>query len=353
MYLTHIDLDAVADQPLEPMDGVEVRWVPPDDTLIGSFPHLTPAIISRWAGPGHFFFLARHCGRPVSYRCIATTAGPSLAAFFRLRPHHLFVADIFTCPDFRRRGVTRIVKLASARHLARRGYREMWAVETTTNYNTIVANDRTHVQRVGTLIRRCVLGRTKFSMIPGAPLSIGLVRGHLQLLQLCAPGVSRVGLLFNPAVAWADAASIESIRAAAADLGVVLTPVEVRDALDQVSALQRAFATMAELAIDGLIVHSEPMLRDYRHAIVSMVQRLRIPAVYDAREFVVAGGLLSYGYARPCLHDFESVMAYVDSLKATGHAPIDATKPDLVLNAKAVTALGLAVPSTLLATATG
>jgi hypothetical protein len=82
-----------------------------------------------------------------------------------------------------------------------------------------------------------------------------------------------------------------------------------------------AAATGREAGIQGLIVISDPMMKDYRRAIVRLAERLRIPAIYDAREFVTAGGLMSYGSGPPCLHDMDELMSYLASVKSGDMTP--------------------------------
>jgi len=100
----------------------------------------------------------------------------------------------------------------------------------------------------------------------------------------------------------------------------------------------------------GILVLPSPFLRQHRKALVDAVARRRLPAMYEDREFVVAGGLMSYG---PSLEDLNRRAAvYIDKiLKSATPAdlPIEQpTKFELVVNRKTAKALGLTIPSTLL-----
>jgi GNAT superfamily N-acetyltransferase len=348
MYLTCTDLIELATRPFEEINGLEVCCVRPDRSLIASFPHLKPSAISKWAGPGHFFFLAALDGRPIAYRCMASTAGPSLARFFRLRPDQLFTIGIFTQPDLRRRGLTRPLKITAARHVVREGYREAWAVERTSNYDTVVAAERTGTVRVGTLIRTSWLGRARYVVIPVTVLSAVLLGRQLDLLRHLAPDVIRVGVLFNPSLTRLSSTTLESINALAADRGVELKFFEAREEGDQIAVLERAFASMAASSIQGLILHSDPMLRLHARSIVSLADRHHLAAVFDARPFVIAGGLVAYGATPPSLHDLDAVSVYFSEQQRATVEPHELCQAvELVLNHRVAAALGPTIPPAL------
>ncbi len=313
MYLTRMDLLFLANLPVEKIDGFEFRCVRPDDTLLASFPHLGRSTISQWARPGYFFFLGLLDGRPVGYRCWAITAAPSLRQFLRLRPHQLFTIDIFTHPDFRRRGLVRPIKIMAARHLVPQGYREVWSVERPTNYDTVIAADRTGTVRVGTLIRTSCLGLARFTMTPVTVLSPTLVGHQLDLLKRQAPSVTRAAVLFNPSLTRSSPTTADSIRALAAARGVDLAFVEVREVDDQAAALERAFTSMTQTGVQGVILHSDPMLRLHARTVVTLARSRGLAAVFDAKPFAAAGGLVARGATSLRLSDFDAVMAYFDA----------------------------------------
>jgi putative ABC transport system substrate-binding protein len=117
--------------------------------------------------------------------------------------------------------------------------------------------------------------------------------------------------------------------------------------------IERAITAFARSPNGGLIVTAAPLATRHRDLIVALAVRHRLPAVYASRVFVIAGGLVYYG---PDLIDqYRRAASYVDRiLKGENPAdlPVQApTKYELAINLKAAKALGLTVPSTVLARA--
>jgi hypothetical protein len=92
------------------------------------------------------------------------------------------------------------------------------------------------------------------------------------------------------------------------------------------------------------------MLQEHRRVIVCLVERLRIPAVYDAREFVAAGGLMSCGSAPPSYADLDSAMIGWNAASAVEPQRPGQDASPVVINQKAVARLGLVVSPALAAT---
>ncbi len=340
-YVAYVDWFEDLKKPLN-LEGCEVRAARPDDPFAEAFPHVTPATIRIWLRPDHIFQVLLRGGVLAGYRCVATTVTPSVRPFFRLGPHQLFVVDHFVRPELRRLGLARIMKYAMAREVVARGFSEALAIEDPTNYDVIVSNPRRGVMRVGTLTRTCRLGRVRFGLTPVMAMSSGLVRRQLAVLRQAAPQLSHAGVLFNPTAVTTTPEIEQAATATVASLGARLTLLPVRDAVAQARAFEEAFAAGRAAGIQGLIVVSDPMMREQRRRIVRLVERLGLPAIYDAREFVAAGGLVSYGSATTCLRDIDSVMRYVTAVKA-GQPPPHAEHPHLVVNRRAA-GLGFAVP---------
>jgi putative ABC transport system substrate-binding protein len=170
----------------------------------------------------------------------------------------------------------------------------------------------------------------------------------LELLKEIAPRVTRVGVLREVAIA-AGAAQFGVIQAAAAPLGIELSPIGVRDA----GEIERGITTFARGSNGGLIVTAGPSPQLHRELIISLAARHQRPAVYFERIYVVSGGLISYG---PNLVDqFRQAAGYVDRI-LKGEKPADLpvqapVKYELVVNLKSAKALGLTVPDTVLARA--
>jgi putative ABC transport system substrate-binding protein len=170
----------------------------------------------------------------------------------------------------------------------------------------------------------------------------------LELLKEIAPQVTRVAVLRDPTIA-AGIGQTGAIQSVAPSLGVQVSPVGVRDA----SEIERAIAAFGHGANGGLIVLGAPLAIIQRDLITALAVRHRLPAVYPVRLFVVAGGLVSYG--PDSIDPYRRVAGYVDRI-LKGEKPADLpvqnpTKFELVINLKTAKALGLEIPSTVLARA--
>ena len=174
----------------------------------------------------------------------------------------------------------------------------------------------------------------------------GLSGKWLELLKQIAPGVTRAAVLRDPAVA-SGIGQFAGVQAVAPSLGVELSPVDARDAPE----IERAVTAFARSGNGGLIVTSSPVAARHRDLIAALAARHRLPAVYGARHYAAAGGLISYG---PDLIDqYRRAAGYVDRI-LKGEKPADLpvqapTKYEMVINLKTAKALGLDLPPTLLA----
>jgi putative ABC transport system substrate-binding protein len=140
-----------------------------------------------------------------------------------------------------------------------------------------------------------------------------------------------------------------AIRAIAPSLGVEVRPVDVRDA----AGIERASTALAREPDAGMIVTANTLALVRRESIVALAARHRLPAVYSARPYVAAGGLIAYAADR--IDQYRRAAGYVDRI-LKGEKPADLpvqapTKYELVLNLKTAKAIGLEVPATVLARA--
>jgi putative tryptophan/tyrosine transport system substrate-binding protein len=171
---------------------------------------------------------------------------------------------------------------------------------------------------------------------------------RLELLKQAVPGVNRVAILWQPgAVSESTEKDIlKESEIAARALGVRLQSVEVRGPAD----FDGAFTHMTGARADALTVYGSAMFFDERRRLVDLAAKSRMPAAYGLREYVDAGGLMSYGPHSPDL--YRRAAAYVDKI-LKGAKPADLpveqpTKFELVINLKTARALGLSIPQSLL-----
>ena len=170
----------------------------------------------------------------------------------------------------------------------------------------------------------------------------------LELLKEIAPGVTRAAVLRDP-VDTSGIGQLAVIQSVAPSVGVDVSPINMGDAAE----FERAVAAFARSANGGLIVPATALAVFRRDLIVTLAARHKLPAVYFERQFVNAGGLVSYG--ANFLDEFRHAAGYVDRI-LKGEKPADLpvqapTKYELVINLKTAKALGLTIPPTVLARA--
>jgi putative tryptophan/tyrosine transport system substrate-binding protein len=176
----------------------------------------------------------------------------------------------------------------------------------------------------------------------------GLSAKWLELLKEVAPSVTRAGVLRDSALA-SGPAQFAAIQSMAPALGVEVSPVNVRDAAE----IERAIAAFARSANGGLIVTGSALVTFHRHLIIALAARHKLPAVYVERSYVAGGGLISYG--PDFLDQYRRAAGYVDRIlkgEKSADLPVQApTKYELVINLKTAKALGLDMPTSVLARA--
>jgi putative ABC transport system substrate-binding protein len=170
----------------------------------------------------------------------------------------------------------------------------------------------------------------------------------LELLKEIAPRVTHVAVLRDPSIA-AGPGQFAVIQSAAEPRGVELRPINVRDA----GEIERAITAFASISNGGLIVTGSPAMTVHRALIIDLAARYQLPAVYNTQLFTSAGGLISYG--SNIIDQFHRAAQYVDRI-LKGEKPADLpvqspTKYDLTINLKTAKALGIDVPSSLVARA--
>jgi len=176
----------------------------------------------------------------------------------------------------------------------------------------------------------------------------GMSGKRVELLKEIAPRVTRAAVLRDPANP-SGTGQLGAALAVAPSFGVELTPLGVRDA----GEIERGISAFAQLPNSGLIVTAGILTAIHRELIVSLAARHRLPAVYPNRYFISSGGLISYG--ADDVDVYRGAADYVDRIlrgdKAADLPVVQPTKFVLIINLKPARALGLEVPSTLLARA--
>jgi putative tryptophan/tyrosine transport system substrate-binding protein len=166
----------------------------------------------------------------------------------------------------------------------------------------------------------------------------------LELLKEIAPGLSRVGVMFNPDTSPQSKFFMRSIEAAAPSHGVQAVVVPVRTTAD----IEPAFEGFARAPNGGLILPTDSFTNLRSSLIIDLAARHRLPAISAYERFPKDGGLMYYGASINVPDQFRQAATYVDRiLKGVkpGDLPIQrADKYSLVINLKTAKALGLNVP---------
>jgi putative ABC transport system substrate-binding protein len=182
--------------------------------------------------------------------------------------------------------------------------------------------------------------------VTGLSLSIApdVVGKRLELLTRAVPGVGRVAVLWQPGGNPERTEQVfrEAADAAARSLGVRLQFFEARGPGD----FDRAFSDMTRARTVALTVLPSTMFFNERSRLVDLAAKHRLPAAYSVREFVDAGGLMSYG---PDVADaYRHIATYVDKILEGSNAadlPVEQpTKLELLVNLRTAAALGLTIP---------
>jgi len=169
--------------------------------------------------------------------------------------------------------------------------------------------------------------------------SVDLGPKRLELLRDLVPTAKIIGMLVNPT---GQTSEQDVVQAAADKLGQQVRMLKVSTDRD----LDGAFASMIDERIGGLLVGGDPFFNSRRDQIVQLTMRHAIPTVFPWREYVIAGGLLSYGTSLG--NTYRQAAGYVARiLKGSKPADLPAQRPskfEVVLNLKAAKALGLTIP---------
>jgi putative ABC transport system substrate-binding protein len=178
-----------------------------------------------------------------------------------------------------------------------------------------------------------------------AGLGLELSGKRLEVLREAVPRVAHIAVLRNPDFPDTGPA-VHELEGVARTLGVQLRFLEGRDP----NEFEPAFAAMKRERVGALLVLVDPLFNSHRERIVALAAAHQLPAMYDIREFVDAGGLMFYGATLP--DRYRRAAYYVDRI-LKGATPADLpveqpTKFELVINLKTAKALGLPLPPHIL-----
>lgn len=172
---------------------------------------------------------------------------------------------------------------------------------------------------------------------------------RLELLKEAVPKVSRVTVLYDPALPSHVHEVKERLPVAARGLGLTVQPWEVRPA----DGLERLFTDLSKERHDGLYVISSPLTNANQKRIADFTLKSRLPSVSVTRDYADAGGLMSYG--ADIADSYRRAASYVDRIvkgSKPAELPVEQpTKFELAFNLKTANQLGLTIPQNVLARA--
>jgi len=176
-----------------------------------------------------------------------------------------------------------------------------------------------------------------------------LAAKRLELLHELVPGAARLAVLVNPSNAPNTEITLKDVQAAAGSIGLQIQIVRAGTN----SEINAAFATILHEGADALFVGQDGFFNSRRVQLTHLASRHALPAVYGGRDFVVAGGLMSYG--SDITDAYRQVGGYTGRLLKGANAAdlpvVQASKFELVINAQTAKLLGLTLPPKLLSIA--
>ena len=188
------------------------------------------------------------------------------------------------------------------------------------------------------------IGRPDRNVTGVSFLATGITSKQLAILRDLVPNAATIAVLVNPNNLEAQAISHDAQEASRA-LGFKALPQQVSSARDFDSVFER----LVERRIGAILMAGDTLFLSSQHQLIALAARYRIPALFEQRESVLAGGLVSYGPSAK--NAYRSAGIYVSRLlkgAKPSELPIQLpTKYDLVINLKTAKALGLNVPNSM------
>jgi putative ABC transport system substrate-binding protein len=167
---------------------------------------------------------------------------------------------------------------------------------------------------------------------------------QLELLAETIPGLRRVGLLINPTSSVSDPV-VDAARVVAQKVRLDIVLAHARDSAE----IERAFATLSGESVGAVLIYSDAVYFVDRQHLVEIALKYRLPTMFAMREYVEAGGLMSYG--EPLYEFYRRAAAFVDKIfKGAKPAELPVEQPTrfhLVINRKTADALGVTIPALL------
>jgi ABC-type uncharacterized transport system substrate-binding protein len=178
--------------------------------------------------------------------------------------------------------------------------------------------------------------------------TVTLEAKRFELLHELVPKATTIGVLLDPTFSSFDM-QLSEVQTAARATGRELRVLNVSTDAD----IDEAFSILVKIRAGGLVVGGNPFLNGKRNKLIALAAREAIPAIYEAQESTIAGGLMNYG---PSITDVYRLLGVYSGRILKGEKPSDLpvlqpVKFDLLINLRTAKVLGLSVPPTLLARA--
>ena len=187
------------------------------------------------------------------------------------------------------------------------------------------------------------LNRPGGNMTGVTQLNVEVAPKRLELMHEVVPTATIMAALLNPAYPSAET-QLRDLQAAARSLGLQLHVLRASNARD----VDGAFTTLAQLRAGALVISSDPFFNSRTEQLAALALRDAVPTIFQYREFVAAGGLMSYGGS--VMDSYRQAGVYTGRIlkgERPANLPVQqTTKVELILNLKTAKALGLTVPLT-------
>ena len=189
------------------------------------------------------------------------------------------------------------------------------------------------------------LNRPRGSATGVSIVTTDLLAKRLELVHELVPKANMIALLMNPGAADMET-QVRRMQEAARSLGIQLHVLRASTEQD----IDTAFAAIVQLRAHALVVASDPFLNTRRQQLVGLAERHVVPAIFDLREVVISGGLMSFGADLPEAYRQAGIYAgkILNGAKPGDLPVLQPTKFELVINLKTARALGLTIPQSLL-----